>query len=179
MKNIAQRLSGLALIAAVVMLTGCAAPANKEQMEAPALTTGKHHPYAVNVRTQGGAETGAMDSSNISNADLKAAIEASIAKSKLFKTIVSGNGGDYELSVSITQISKPAMGFSFTVDMECAWSLTKVSDRSIAMRKVIRSSHTTGATESFVGTKRLQMAVEGAVRNNITQGLTAISELAL
>lgn len=179
MKNIAQRLGGLALVAALIALTGCAAPASKEQMEAPPLATGKRHAHTVNVRTQGGAETGAMDSSNVSNADLKAAIEASIAKSQLFKTIVPGNGGDYELTVAITQISKPVMGFSFTVDMETAWSLTKVSDRSVAMRKVIRSTHTTGATESFVGAKRLQMAVEGAVRNNIAQGLSAISELPL
>lgn len=179
MKNPARYWSGLALIASVIALAGCAAPANREQMVAPLLATAKHHPYTVAVQAQGGAETGTMESSNISNADLQAAIEASIVKSQLFKTIVPGDGGDYELTVAITQISKPIAGFSFTVDLECAWSLTKVSDRSVAMRKVIRSSHTTGATEAFAGTKRLQMAVEGSVRNNISQGLAAISELAL
>lgn len=179
MKTIVRSLCAVAVAAAVVALTGCAAPANKEQMEAAPLATAKRHPYTLSVQAQGGAETGAMDSSNIANSDLKAAIEASIAKSQLFKAIVPGKDGDYELNVSITQLSKPAMGFSFTVEMECAWSLTKVSDRSVAMRKVIRSTHTTGATEAFAGAKRLQMAVEGAVRANITQGLKALNDLSL
>lgn len=179
MKSITRSLYAAAAAAAIVVLAGCAAPANKELMEAAPLTTAKRHPYTLSVQTQGGAETGAMDSSNVANSDLKAAIESSIAKSQLFKAIVPGKDGDYELNVSITQLSKPAMGFSFTVDMECAWSLTKVSDRSVAMRKVIRSTHTTGATEAFVGAKRLQMAVEGAVRNNIAQGLTALAGLPL
>jgi hypothetical protein len=179
MKLIIRSLCAATAAAAILALTGCAAPANKEQMEAAPLTTAKRHPYTLSVQAQGGAETGAMDSSNIANTDLKAAIEASIAKSQLFKAIVAGKDGDYELNVSITQLSKPAMGFSFTVDMECAWSLTKVSDRSVAMRKVIRSTHTAGATEAFVGAKRLQLAVEGAVRNNIAQGLKALADLPL
>ncbi len=179
MTPIARTLSTVALTATMAVLVGCAAPASTQQMEAPALATAKQHPYAVSVQTRGGSETGAMDSTNVSDADLKAAIEASIAKSKLFRSIVPGKDGDYELVVAITQMSKPVMGFSFTVELECAWSLTKVSDRSVAMRKVIRSKHTTGATESFVGAKRLQMAVEGAVRNNITQGMEAIAALTL
>jgi hypothetical protein len=179
MKLIIRSLCAATAAAAILALTGCAAPANKEQMEAAPLTTAKRHPYTLSVQAQGGAETGAMDSSNIANTDLKAAIEASIAKSQLFKAIVPGKDGDYELNVSITQLSKPAMGFSFTVDVECAWSLTKVSDRSVAMRKVIRSTLTAGATEAFVGAKRLQLAVEGAVRNNIAQGLKALADLPL
>jgi hypothetical protein len=177
MKNsMIQKLAALALVATVALLTGCASPASKENMEAPALATAKQYPYSVSVTTRGGSETDAAGSSNVSDADLKAAIEASISKSKLFKTIVPGKGGDYELNVGVTEMKKPLFGGSFTVEMEAAWSLTKVSDKSVVLRKSVRSSHTATMSDAFVGVKRLQLAVEGAVRNNISQGLTALSE---
>ena len=79
----------------------------------------------------------------------------------------------------ITQLNKPTFGLSFTVEMEAGWSLTKVSDKSVVMRKAIKSSHTATMSDAAVGVTRLKMAVEGAARNNIAQGLQAIAELNL
>jgi hypothetical protein len=160
-------------------MTGCASPATREAMSAQNLTLAKKHPYDVSVNTRGGNETSAMDSSNISDADLKAAIESSIAESKLFKSVIQEKGGDYELSVTVTQMSKPIIGASFTVDLETGWSLVKTSDQSVAMRKVIKSSHTATMGDSLLGAARLRMAVEGAARKNIAEGLAAISALDL
>ena len=68
-------------------------------------------------------------------------------------------------------------GGAFTVTLETGWALTKASDKSVVMRKAVRSSHTAQMSDSFVGVTRLRLALEGAVRNNISQGLQAISEL--
>ena len=133
----------------------------------------------MGVQTSGGAETGALDSSNIANADLKAAIELAVTQSQLFKRIVSGNDGDYELSVRVISLSKPLFGGTFTVDMETAWSLTKVSDRLVAMRKSVKSSGTATMSDAFAAVTRLRLAVEAASRNNIEQGIKAIAELNL
>jgi hypothetical protein len=46
-------------------------------------------------------------------------------------------------------------------------------------RKAITGAHTATMSDAFVGVKRLQLAVEGAARANITQGLTGISEVVL
>src|SRR5690349_14895240 len=94
------RLAGtITLAVAVAVLAGCAAPAHKENMAAGAIATSKKLPYSVRVEAKGGNETGVMDSSNVSNADLKAAIESSITSSNLFKSVVQGKDGDYELTV--------------------------------------------------------------------------------
>ena len=178
-KNITQRLATAALAVAVVLLAGCAAPAHKENMAAAPIASTKKLPYSVHVETKGGSETGVMDSSNVSSADLKAAIEASITKSNLFKSVVQGKGGDYDLTVTVTQLDKPIFGGAFTVTLETGWSLTKVSDKSVVMRKAVRSSHTAQLSDSLVGVTRLRLALEGAVRNNISQGLQAISDLPL
>ena len=76
-------------------------------------------------------------------------------------------------------MSKPIFGMSFTVELETAWSLNKRSDNSVAMRKVIKSSHTATMSDAVAGVTRLRLAVEGAARANIAQGLKAISDLDL
>ena len=175
--TLARLLGALGIAIAVAGLAGCAAPAQKEAMATDAIASTKKLPYSVSVDTRGGAETGAMDSSNVSNADLKAAIESSIAKTSLFKQVVQGKNGDYELVVTVTQMSKPSFGASFTVAMEAGWTLMKTSDKSIVMRKAVKSEHTATVSDAFVGMTRLRLAVEGAVRKNIAEGLQAISAL--
>lgn len=169
----------LTIAAIALFLGGCASPADRVAMTPQSLTISKHHPYSLRVQTSGGAETGAMDSSNVADADLKAAIEAAVLQSKLFKTIVQGSNGDYELSVRLTSLSKPLFGGTFTVEMETAWSLTKSSDRSVALRKSVRSSGTATMGDAFAAVTRLRMAVEAATRNNIEQGLMAVADLNL
>ena len=63
--------------------------------------------------------------------------------------------------------------------METAWSLTKVSDRLVAMRKSVKSSGTATMSDAFAAVTRLRLAVEAASRNNIEQGIKAIAELNL
>jgi hypothetical protein len=120
-----------------------------------------------------------MDTSNIADDDLKAAIEDAVIQSKLFKKIVQGKDGDYELSVQVSNLTKPLIGFSFTVEMEAAWSLVKLSDRSVVMRKSVKSSGTASVGDALAAVTRLRMAVEAAARENIRQGLTAVAGLAL
>lgn len=172
----ARHLPLLAAAFLALALTGCSSPASREAMTPQALTVSKHHPYSLSVQTGGGTETGALDSSNISDADFKAAIEDAVGQSKLFKSIVQGSGGDYELIVRVTSLSKPLFGATFTVEMETAWSLTKLTDRSVAMRKSVKSSGTATMGDAFAAVTRLRLAVEAAARDNISQGLKAVAE---
>ncbi len=173
---------GTALIGALVLtsfLTACSSPANREGMTPQALAVSKHFSYNLSVQTSGGNETGALDSTNISDADLKAAIEKAVVQSRLFKGIVQGNAGDYELSVRVASLTKPVFGLTFTVEMETGWSLIKRSDRSVVMRKSITSSGTATTSDAFAAVTRLRLAVEAAARDNISQGLKSIAELNL
>ena len=167
------------LILFTLELTGCAAPANRAAMTPQGVIVSKHYPHSLHVQTNGGSETSALSSSNISDADLKAAIEDAVVQSKLFKSIVQGAGGDYELSVRVVSLSKPSFGATFTVEMETAWSLTKAADHSVLMRKSVKSSGTATMGDALAGVTRLRLAVENAAKENISQGLKAVSELNL
>jgi hypothetical protein len=178
-RTLARALTALGLAAAVGGMAGCAAPAMKENMAAAPIAASRKLPYSVSVDARGGSETGPVDSSNVSNADLKAAIEASILQSSLFRSVVQGKTGDYELTVTITQLSKPTFGGSFTVTLETGWALVRRSDQAVVMRKAVKSAYTARLSDAFVGVTRLRLAVEGAVRQNITEGLQAIAALPL
>jgi hypothetical protein len=170
------RVTSFLIVTAVVGLTGCASPPTREAMLVGAPAT-KNYPYSVSVQTRGGTETSAMTGANVSNEELKAAVESSIVASKLFKSVVQDRNGDYEITIIITQLTKPVFGASFTVEMEAGWALTKVSDKTVVLRKVIKSAHTATLDDAIVGATRMRMAIEGAARKNIAQGLQAIADL--
>jgi hypothetical protein len=180
MRNARRQAAAAASIVFVLLAAGCATPADQKAMTVAApVAAGKQHPASVAVTTSGGAGTGAMESSNISNADLQAAIESSIQQQKLFREVVKGKSGDYDLSVSVIQLSKPSFGLTFTVDLEAGWTLTRASDRKVMYRQSLTSSGTAGVGEAFAGVVRLRLAVEKAAQANIAQGLKAIAALDL
>lgn len=170
---------GLALAVVVTALAGCSSPAERAAITPQNVVVAKHHPYGVAVRTAGGSETGALDSSGIADADLKTAIEDAIVGSRLFKTVVQGKGGDYELSVQIVSLRRPLVGVSLSVEMEAGWSLTRSSDRTVLLRKSVRSTGNATMGDAFAFVTRLRLAVEQAARENISQGLLALGELDL
>jgi hypothetical protein len=177
-RNIA--LLSVTLTAVIVLaLSGCASPASKDSVVVHSIPIAKQHQRTVSITTQGGSETSAMDSSNVSNSDFAKAIEESILENRLFTQVIHGPGADYLLNVTIVNMSKPVFGASFTVTMEAAWSLVEKSTNKVVMRDSIRSSHTATMGQAFVGVTRLRLALEGAVRENIRLGLMAISKLQL
>jgi hypothetical protein len=165
------------LIGLAGALSGCATPATGAAMTVSGVEVARQHQSTVAIDTQGGAETSSMGSSSISDSAFAEAIEASIIENRVFSQVVERDGADYVLGVSIISMDKPSFGFSFTVSMEAAWSLTDLTTNTAVMRESIVSTYTAGAGDAFVGTTRLRLAVEGAARENIRKGLAAISEL--
>ena len=158
-------------------VAGCASPANKDEMTPKDLVVAQRFSSTVQVRTTGGSETGAMDSSNISDADLKAAIEKAISDTQLFSKVVQVGDANYLLAVSVTSLTKPSFGLTFTVNLETAWSLTNMATKKVEYRKVITTTGTATFSDAAVAVGRLQIAVERAARSNIAQGLSEIAEL--
>lgn len=172
-----QKVALVVIIPITAGIMGCASPANRESMSLPSFTTSKQFNKSVSVVVFGGSDTGAMDSTNISDGEFKASIEDAITKSKLFREVTRGSNSDVDLQVSITSLSKPSFGFTFEVSMEAGWILTRRSDKSILIKKSIKSAGKATTSDALIAVTRIQMAVERAAQNNISQGLNAIAEL--
>ena len=171
-------LSWAILLLIATGLQGCASPATVQGMVAQAQII-KTQPFAVTVNARGGSETGAMDPSMISDTDFAKAIEESIINGRVFIKVVHGKDSDYELGVTLLNFNKPMFGASFTITLETGWSLTNTKTREIYLRKNIKSTHTASFSDSAVGVTRFRLALEGAARENIKNGLEEISRLPL
>lgn len=165
--------------ALLVNLVGCASPANKDEMTPSDLVLGQKFNATVQVKTAGGSETGAMEGTNISDADLKAAIEQAISNTELFNKVIQVGDANYLLAVSITSLSKPVFGLTFTVNLETTWSLTNLTTKKVELRKVVSSTGTATFGDAAIAVGRIQMAVERAAKQNISQWLTDVASLNL
>lgn len=132
----------------------------------------------VHVITEGGMETSSVGASQISNADFQLAIVESIKKSRLFLDIAENTSeASYILYASIIDVEQPTMGFSMTVSIEVAWSLSRVEDKKPVWRSSHQSTYTASAGAAFAGVTRLRLATEGAAKENIEWALKSISQL--
>ena len=167
------------ICACAAVLGGCATGASYEAMVPPTVTAVKKHPQSVSVEVSGGQETDAMGKSQVSNESFAQALEQAITQSQTFAQVTKGAGQQYKLSVVIAGLDQPSFGFSFTVKMEAGWTLKRADTGATVWQESIRSEYTAGAGDAFAGVVRLRMATEGAARNNISQGLSKISQLNL
>lgn len=167
-------------LAAAVLLAACAAPAQRANMEVGTVAAVKKNQHSVAVRTSGGQQADSAAGSGISDDDFKAAIEASLTRAGAFGTVQAAPAGaGYVLNASIIELRQPLMGFSFTVEMEVAWTLTRQSDGAVLLRKAIRSKHTATTSDAFAGVTRLRLAVEGAARSSIEAFLKELAGVQL
>jgi hypothetical protein len=167
------------LLSAMLVLSGCATPVTQDTLVPQAQLAAVQHPQSVSVTATGGEETSAAGKPQVSTAVLQQAVAAAINQSKVFARTVEGKTGDYALNVSLFSVSQPSFGFSFTVGVEMGWTLTRVDTGAVVWQEAIKSQHTTGTNEAFVGVTRLKIATEGAVRDNIALGISKLSALKL
>ena len=92
---------------------------------------------------------------------------------------MQGNGADYALTGTITPIVKPIFGTAFTVNLDAGWLIVGSADKSVVMRKPGKSTYKARMDAAMICVTRLGLAIEGAARENIRQGLQAIAELGL
>lgn len=178
-KTLRSTLLASSFAAVLLGLGGCATPVTHEALVPVSMQVAKHHDKSVAVTASGGSETSAAGKSQVSDAELQQAVATAIGQTKTFSKVVDGKNGDYILTVSIFNITQPSFGFSFTVTAEIGWTLTRADTGAKVWQESIKSEHTATTADAFAGVTRLKMATEGAIRNNVQQGLSKLSALSL
>lgn len=154
---------------ALLVLTGCAAPARIEQMSINSSSV-----QAVNAplkksigvsEVTGGKETNPMWASQVSSESFQRALEMSLRNVGLSEPLLSANR--YHLTADILQVSQPMMGLDMTVTANVRYSLIDTTTRKEVFSKVIAGTFTAKFSDAFVGTERLKLANEGAAKTNI------------
>jgi hypothetical protein len=171
MISIARRFLLLPALLAVATLTGCASQMTHQELTPAPVKLARQHPQSVTVTTM------PMPSSplaaSITEAELRAALSDAIVASKAFADVKNA-GGDYQLSVQVFNLETPSFGIAMTSKVEAGWTLKRADTGAVVWQEAIKTEHTTGGSEAFVGAERAKMSIAGAIKKNISIGLERI-----
>jgi hypothetical protein len=169
MKKIALVLLHVALAA---FLTGCASPARIDQMTASVSPQQRimQTPLRTNIAVRdvtGGKETNPMWISNVGSSEFEQALEASLRDAGLLAP--GKQAGKYMLVAHLENVDQPLGGFNMTVTATVAYSLVERATGKEVLNRKVSLPYTASFDAAFVGTERLRIANEGAVRVNISK----------
>jgi hypothetical protein len=171
-KALGPRATAPAFVLSIVisLLLGCAMPASHVGMIPPTFDSVKKHPQSVRVSVTGGQETEAVGRPHIPNSAFAQALVKSIVTSQTFSRVVEGQSKDEDYLLTVTIFSLEKLVFGRTVKLEAGWTLRRAGTSAIVWQESITSEFS-----EF----NVQLATEGAARNNIAQALAKISRLNL
>ena len=164
-------LAVLPLVAAV-LLSGCASPARVDQMTAsvPPAQRIVETPLRTNIAVRdvtGGKETNPMWISNVGSSEFEQALEASLREAGLLAA--GKQAGKYTLVAHLENVDQPFGGFNMTVTATVSYSLVERATGKEVLNRKVSLPYTASFDAAFVGSERLRIANEGAVRVNITK----------
>lgn len=166
------------------LLVACAAPARVDQMQVNSSlatrTAAKESALrdGVSIRdVTGGKETNPMWISNVSSHDFERALEVSLRDAGLWSP--NRQVSKYLLVVHLEKLDQPFGGFDMTVTANVRYSLVERASNKAVFERTLASPYTAKLSDAFLGTERLKLANEGAVRSNIQQLIDQLIALKL
>ncbi|HVV34615.1 MAG TPA: hypothetical protein VHC73_15415 [Vitreimonas sp.] len=163
------RTSFIAALGAVLMLAACASGARPERIVATNVVqfdAGDPMHASMSVeQAQGGSETNPMWMSNLSNESFRAGLEASLRNAGL----LADGSPRFHVVANLQNVDRPMAGFDMTVTTTVRYTVTPVDGGAPIFDDVVSASGTAHMGDAFMGTERLQMAIEASARENITE----------
>ena len=171
------RISSAAIL--FIGLSACASPAMVENMVIqPQALAAPSDPTLANAvcitSVTGGEETNPLWTSEVDDASFKAALKGSLRNSGLLA--IDPSSCVYELEANLLGLAQPSFGFDMEVTAHVNYSLLWKSTGDAYLLETVTASHTATVGDAFAGIKRLRLANEGAVRNNIEQFIGGVLE---
>jgi hypothetical protein len=156
------------VLAVGTLVANCAQPARTNAMvvdvsDSTILQPGSPLKNSIAVAgVTGGEETNPLWTSEVDNANFQEALTLSLQQHTMHTTDVGG----MQLTVTMQKVDQPLIGFDLEVTSTVRYVLQHPQN-GIVFDEVIVYAHTQDFSSSFLAVKRLQLANEGAIRNNI------------
>jgi hypothetical protein len=163
-----------------LLMVGCATPARVDQMQVAApmatRTAMAISPMRETITIKdvtGGKDTNPMWVSSVSSSDFERALEASLKDAGLLSP--NRQGSKYVLIANLAKLDQPMFGASMTVTASVRYSLLDRATNLEVFDRTLVTPYTAAWNDAFVGSERLKLANEGAVRMNIQQLIDALA----
>lgn len=162
-----------ALLGAALYLAACAAPADIGGMVVNTPASGTLTDPALNGAITVGSVTDGKDTSplwtsQVASGDFASALEISLNNRGL---LAPTRPGAFTLDANLLEMDQPFIGFDMTVTSHVSYSLIRSESKEPVLTEKVTASHTATPGDAFLGVKRLQLANEGSIRENIRQFL--------
>jgi ABC-type uncharacterized transport system auxiliary subunit len=166
-------------LAFALALAGCATPARVDRMQTSSSlavrTSVAASPLKETITVKdvtGGKDTNPMWVSSVSSADFSRALESSLKDVGL----LSGNNqaSKYQLIAHLQKLDQPMFGASMTVTATVQYSLVERSTNKEVFARTVSLPYTAAWNDAFMGSERVKLANEGAIRVNIQQLIDAL-----
>jgi hypothetical protein len=121
----------------------------------------------------GGGETNPMWMSNVSESEFSEALRLSLIAHQMLSPVAER--AKYHLNANLRQLDRPIMGFDLTVTSTVDYEVREAADGTARFRKTVVAPYTATVSDAFLAVKRLQLANEGSVKENIRRFLDAVT----
>ena len=162
----------LAAVSSIVVLSGCATPANKAAMsitKTEQLSRQAQLQGAFIVGTVvGGQETNPLWTSQVSSESFKSALEESLRNIDYFS---SGEGGKFTIDANLKKLDQPLFGLTFDVTSEVIY---RIEGMGHAKTIEVSAVGTATPSDAFIAIERLRIANERSIKNNIADFINQI-----
>lgn len=167
-----------ALLLACLTFTPSCTSIGSAAMVPENVSVGRSHPGALRVRAKGTGRTLGVGAALVSGSNLERAVTEAIESSGLFGRVVSGDGSDWELGVTVLECELPSASLEMTAEAVIEWRLIG-ADGAPLWQDTIRTTSLATSDDASAFEDRGPMAVQGAVQKNIRRALVAIGGLQL
>ena len=154
----------------LLLIQGCATGAKTGAMVAPLTedtiitdSSGLFRNLQVNEVT-GGKDTNPAWASKVSNENFSEALINSLKLHSMFN-----ESGDYAVNAELKKLKQPILGFDMTVTATANYELKKTNSGEVIFSSEIETPYTAKVSDAIYGAKRLRLANEGAIKENISQ----------
>ncbi len=160
----------LILMTVCLGLAGCASGAQPAQMiAADGTAIGANSPLKDSLSVgpvTGGSKTSPLWKSEVSNEDFAEALRQTL----LARTMLASGNARFVLNAELVELDQPTLGgFDMEVTSTVKYRLTNAGGSNALFETTVKKLYTANFSSTFLGVKRLQLANEGSMRENIKQ----------
>jgi len=178
MKNISLLKTILPIVLALV-LNACSSGARMSAMVVPItpenIITEESKLYqSIELsEVSGGKKTNPLWTSQVGDEEFLQALLNSLKAHAL----ISVGEAKYRLIAKLIKIKQPLVGFDLTVKSTIQYELLEINTQKIVYNEQVYVEYTAAFGDSLLGSKRLQLANEGAIKDNISKFITTLISL--
>ena len=160
----------LILLTVCLGLAGCASGAQPAQMiAADGTPISANSPLKGSMTVgpvTGGSKTSPLWKSEVSNEDFAEALRQTL----IARTMLASAKARFVLTAELVELDQPTLGgFDMEVTSTVKYRLTTIGGSKTLFETTVKKLYTANFSSTFLGVKRLQLANEGSMRENIKQ----------